>query len=228
MRKVSGKLGRKISNAFKNSTSNVNKYDDSRGMDRNIDQEWDKSNSKARYSNIREARADEMETGDHKRVVFLNDDARNARYPYATNYIKTTKYTIITFLPMSLLLQFMRVANVYFLIIAILQSIPVISPLSPYTAIMPLLFVLGVSVLREGIEDYRRYKTDKKTNMMTFHKLQSKGTFEEIQSKDIKVGDILLVDENSTFPADLILLKSSGGLNAFIQTSSLDGEKNLK
>ncbi len=43
------------------------------------------------------------------------------------------------------------------------------------------------------------------------------------------MGDILLINEGETFPADLILL-SSGNEDgtAFIQTSSLDGEKNLK
>ena len=164
----------------------------------------------------------------NKRVIFLNDDERNSKYPYPTNYIKTTKFTIITFLPLALLIQFGRVANIYFLIIAILQSIPAISPLSPYTAYLPIIFVLTVSVIREGIEDFRRYRSDKKINMATFMKLLPKGDFRDIQSKDIMVGDILLIKENDAFPADMILLKSSGGLNAYIQTSSLDGEKNLK
>ena len=164
----------------------------------------------------------------NKRVIFLNDDERNSKYPYPTNYIKTTKFTFITFLPLALLLQFARVANIYFLIIAILQSIPAISPLSPYTAYTPIIFVLTVSLIREGIEDFRRYRSDKKINQASFMKLLPKGDFSEIQSKDIKVGDILIIKENETFPADMILLKSSGGLNAYIQTSSLDGEKNLK
>lgn len=113
-------------------------------------------------------RDDEMETNKHKRVIFLNDDERNSKYPYTSNYIKTTKYTIITFLPLSLLIQFARVANVYFLIIAVLQSIPAISPLSPYTAYLPLLFVLSASMIREGIEDFRRYRSDKRINMAGF------------------------------------------------------------
>lgn len=164
----------------------------------------------------------------NKRVIFLNDDARNAKYPYTSNYIKTTKYTIITFVPLALLLQFLRVANIYFLIIAIIQCIPAVSPLSPYTAILPLIFVLGVSMIREGIEDYRRYKSDKKTNNDVFKKLMSKGEFVDIKSRDIKVGDILIIEEDAIFPADLVLLKSSTGPNAYIQTSSLDGEKNYK
>ena len=50
----------------------------------------------------------------------------------------------------ALINQFMRVANVYFLIIAILQSIPQISPLSVYTAWIPLIVVLAISMFREG------------------------------------------------------------------------------
>jgi hypothetical protein len=46
------------------------------------------------------------------------------------------------------MLQFKRLANIYFLAIAILQSIPVISPLGPLTAWAPLIVVLGISMLR--------------------------------------------------------------------------------
>ena len=51
----------------------------------------------------------------------------------------------------SLLIQFERLANIYFLVIAILQSISAISPLGPLTAWAPLIVVLGISMLREGI-----------------------------------------------------------------------------
>ena len=40
---------------------------------------------------------------------------------------------------------------------AILQSIPLISPLTPVTAIAPLLIVIGVSIFRDGYEDFKRY-----------------------------------------------------------------------
>lgn len=50
----------------------------------------------------------------------------------------------------SLLLQFYRLANIYFLVIGILQSIPEISPLGPLTAWAPLIVVLGISMIREG------------------------------------------------------------------------------
>lgn len=50
----------------------------------------------------------------------------------------------------SLLTQFKRLANIYFLFIAILQTIPIISPLSPVTAWAPLIVVLAISMIREG------------------------------------------------------------------------------
>lgn len=60
-----------------------------------------------------------------------------------------------------MLIQFKRLANCYFLAIAIVQSIPIISPYTPVTAVAPLIFVLAVSMIREGIEDYMRYKSDR-------------------------------------------------------------------
>ena len=78
------------------------------------------------------------------------------RTKYKSNYVSTTKFNLITFLPYALILQFRRYANFYFLACAILQSIPIISPLSPLSAILPLAFVLSLSMAREGFEDYKR------------------------------------------------------------------------
>lgn len=69
------------------------------------------------------------------------------------NTVYTAKYTLITFLPKCILLQFLRIANIVMLMNAILQSIPILSNLSPFTAIGPLCFVLLVSLIREGYED---------------------------------------------------------------------------
>ena len=47
--------------------------------------------------------------------------------------------------------------------------------------------------------------------------------------QDIKVGDILEVKDEQVLPADCILLKTEkpDGL-AYVETSALDGERNLK
>ena len=101
------------------------------------------------------------EEDEDSRTFFLNDHSRNLQFGYKSNYVRTTKYTMWSFFPVCLFNQFKRFANIYFLIIAVLQSISIISPLTPITAILPLVFVVAVSMLREGIENYMRYLADK-------------------------------------------------------------------
>lgn len=68
--------------------------------------------------------------------------------------METTKYSVITFLPKAIIFQFVRPANFVYLFSAILQSIPEISSLTPVTAIAPFVFVIAISLIREGYEDY--------------------------------------------------------------------------
>lgn len=91
------------------------------------------------------------------RLVYCNDPdcfESNLR-KYVSNYVRTTKYTLATFLPKSLFEQFRRVANFYFLITGVVSF----TPLAPYTAvsaIIPLIIVIGATMVKEGIEDWRR------------------------------------------------------------------------
>ena len=80
--------------------------------------------------------------------------------------------------------------------------------MNPITAYIPLVFVLGVSMLREGLEDYQRYKSDKVTNHQVV-KFVREGKVVEGESSDVKVGDVLLIEEDEFFPADLVLMASS-------------------
>ena len=86
-------------------------------------------------------------------VVYLNDRVENSKLKYPNNYVQTTKYSMLTFIPKCIFYQFMRLANIYFLLTAIVQSIPQISPLNPFTAIGPLLLVLVISMIKEALED---------------------------------------------------------------------------
>ena len=47
-----------------------------------------------------------------------------------TNRITTTRYNILTFLPKNLLEQFHRVANIYFALLIVLNSIPVLNAIN--------------------------------------------------------------------------------------------------
>ena len=115
---------------------------------------------------------------------------------FMSNYVRTSKFTLINFFPKSLFDQFRRLANFYFLIIAVLQSIEAISPLPPITAILPLVFVVGISMLKNGVEDYYRYVSDKEINNKEADVLSSETQrFEKKLWKDIVVGDIVRVPD---------------------------------
>ena len=161
-------------------------------------------------------------------VFYINNNKRNLIYKLKDNTISTTKYNIFTFIPKGLLFQFSRWSNVYFLFTAIIQSIPLISPLTPLTAIIPLIFVLGVSMIREALEDIGRYYYDKLSNEEEVIVYRNKN-FIKAPSKSLKHGEIILVYENRNIPADMILIDTGfKDGTCYVETSSLDGEKNLK
>ena len=83
---------------------------------------------------------------------------------YATNKIETTKYSVLSFLPKNLFEQFHRFANLYFVFIVFLNWIPAVNAFGKEVAMIPVLFVLSVTALKDAFEDYRRYKSDKKIN----------------------------------------------------------------
>lgn len=89
-----------------------------------------------------------------------------------------------------------------------MQSIPEISPLTPYTAIMPLIFVITVSMAREGIEDLIRHKADKQTNKQEF-KVLVDGKWTSVRADKLQVGDIVVTNQDETLPADMIIMSTS-------------------
>lgn len=81
------------------------------------------------------------------------------------NKIRTTKYTVLSFLPKNLLEQFHRVANLYFIFIVLLNWF--IDAFGKEIAMIPVLFVLGVTAIKDLFEDRRRRASDKRINNST-------------------------------------------------------------
>jgi phospholipid-transporting ATPase len=67
----------------------------------------------------------------------------------------------VTFLPLNLLVQFSKMANCYFLMIILLSYIPAVYiPGGPASNMVPLGFVIMVSMIKDIIEDRSRYLSD--------------------------------------------------------------------
>ena len=192
----------------------------SRGNDSSI--KMDKSFLKQTKIETRETKEDQLVE------FYINDNKKNLEYHLKDNNIITSKYNFVSFLPKGLFYQFSRLSNVYFLFTAIIQSIPIISPLTSLTAIIPLIFVLGVSMLREVIEDLSRHNYDNLNNEEEVIVLRE-NKFVKAMSKSLRHGEIIILYENKNIPADMILIDScfSEG-TCYVETSSLDGEKTLK
>ena len=181
---------------------------------------------------------------------------------FASNFVSTTKFTMLNFVPKDLFIQFQRFANwsppparaparnpprprraeawaggrgSYFLVIAILASIAEISPVSGSTFWLPLGVVLTFTMLKDGYEDYQRYKSDVEENSrVTEVWIAAERDFRAVPWKDVQVGSVVCVRANDPqsspmIPADLSLLATAAeDGTCFLETANLDGETNLK
>ncbi|CAL9698472.1 unnamed protein product [Knipowitschia caucasica] len=147
------------------------------------------------------------------------------RYP--DNRITSSKYTFWNFVPKNMFEQFRRVANFYFLIIFLVQLI-IDTPTSPVTSGLPLFFVITVTAIKQGYEDWLRHKADNSINKCPVHVVDN-GRVTRKQSRNLRVGDVVFVKEDETFPCDLVLLSTSRpDGTCFVTTASLDGESSHK
>ncbi|SPO26492.1 related to DNF1 - protein transporter [Ustilago trichophora] len=119
------------------------------------------------------------------RSVYLNEplpeeafDAKGKpQYPFvfASNQVLTAKYTIYNFVFKNLLEQFRRVANLFFLLIVILQFFPQFTTINPGVSMLPLLAVLAITMAKDGYEDIKRHQSDRHINRLKIKTLTGGG-----------------------------------------------------
>ncbi|CAF1330163.1 unnamed protein product [Adineta steineri] len=162
-----------------------------------------------------------------RNVIVGRRDLNSIWYP--ENVIRNQKYNFITFIPMVLFEQFRVFLNLYFLVMACTQFYPVfrVGPLYTYWA--PLIFVICVSMMREGYDDIKRAYRDREINSQKYILLNENGDRQSIQSSELQVSDIIIIQKNQRVPADVVLLQTSDKSGTcFIRTDQLDGETDWK
>ncbi|GAA5888077.1 hypothetical protein JCM6882_000274 [Rhodosporidiobolus microsporus] len=85
-------------------------------------------------------------------------------WTFDSNQVLTSKYNIFTFLPRNLLEQFRRVANIFFLVLVILQFFPRFTTVNPGLSALPLIVVLFITAVKDGYEDLKRHQSDRAIN----------------------------------------------------------------
>ena len=88
-------------------------------------------------------------------------------YPFLSfHYHRYTsaKYTLLTFVPFNLLEQFRSLANAYFLLILIVCYILYLNggtSVNPSSWILSVVFIFGVTMIKQGYEDFQRHRNDR-------------------------------------------------------------------
>ena len=90
--------------------------------------------------------------------------------------------------------------------------------------------MITVSAIKDAFEDRQRHVSDDRENNRTILVAdRESNTFVEKKWKELHVGNICKVLKGQFFPADMVLLNSSGEKGiAYVETKNLDGETNLK
>lgn len=83
---------------------------------------------------------------------------------YPRNKIRTTKYTPLSFVPKNLWYQFHNIANIFFLLIAILGAFPIFGVTDAGLAAVPIIVIVTMTGIKDSIEDYRRTLLDIEVN----------------------------------------------------------------
>ncbi|ETO84597.1 hypothetical protein F444_01542 [Phytophthora nicotianae P1976] len=203
-----------------------------------VDVQVDDVDSQTELSQIQEdTKRDEEDTDDQDyRYVYLNAPEKNAAQSYCSNLVITSRFTIYNFLPKLLFYEFSKLANAYFLVISIMQTIKPISNTGGFPASLPALSIIVlIDMFFACLEDYKRHKADHIANNLPCQRYQrDTRSFEPAKWHTLQVGDVVKVANRDPVPADLVILgacepdpNNPAGI-CYVETKSLDGETNLK
>jgi phospholipid-transporting ATPase len=95
-------------------------------------------------------------------------------------------------------------------------------------SLFPLLFVLIVTAIKDGYEDWGRRRSDRKVNAARCSRREG-GRWAACAWRELRVGDVVRLEADEVVPCDLVLLATSAATGtAYTETMNLDGETNLK
>jgi len=165
---------------------------------------------------------------EENRKVYLYGYASNM-HRRSKNIVKNQKYNVFTFIPVVIFNQFKFFFNLFYLLIALSQFVPALKVGFLFTYIGPLALVLVLTMVKEGYDDFQRYKRDTEANSSLYTVLKANKVKIQKPSSKLEVGDIIEVHPHQRIPADLLLLYSSEENGTiFIKTDQLDGETDWK
>jgi hypothetical protein len=166
-----------------------------------------------RQAGRRDAACD-CESGEFRTVLIGDDRGQGTRF--CSNFVRTSKYTLLTFLPLFLRNAFdprVHSANTFFLVICAMQCVPYITytaiitiygvDVGTPTTLMPLGFVVTVDAIFQALEDLTRHRTDAEANDAATRIVDPRtGAVVPAPWRDVRVGDVVVLRNREVSPAD--------------------------
>ena len=76
--------------------------------------------------------------------------------------------------------------------------------------IPPLLFIVSISIFKDGYEDYQHYKSDMEENNKMAMKVDAEtGDLKKVRWQDLRAGDVIKIGEDEQIPVDIVLIFTS-------------------
>ncbi|OMJ78300.1 hypothetical protein SteCoe_21934 [Stentor coeruleus] len=146
---------------------------------------------------------------------------------YPGNKLKLSRYSILSLVPKNLFEQFQRTSNIWFLIVSIFQLIPFqLNPTDSWTTIVPLSILLVLTLIKDAYCDRWLWKKDEIFNNLIYPCWDGE-KFVNQKSENILVGQFIMIKENQTIPADIIIVSSQKQGSIFLDMSQLVGFTSL-
>lgn len=147
---------------------------------------------------------------------------------YCRNIICNQKYSVISFFPLVFLDQVKHFLNVFFLFVMLSQNFKSVQVSHPFTSLFPWLLVQVLVCVKEGYDDFKRYRRDKEANDKLCTRYTTEGQI-RVPASELAVGDLILVSKDERIPADVLFLKACESSESFfVRTDQLDGETDWK
>jgi magnesium-transporting ATPase (P-type) len=111
-----------------------------------------------------------------------------------------------------------------------LNWVPQLNAVGKYFSIMPIIIVLASDAIKDLYEDIRRARQDDRINNREAQCYdKTTGQYYRKKWKHLQVGDVIKVVCKEEAPADILIIDTTDEFNfAYADTSTLDGETNLK
>ncbi|KAI5172876.1 phospholipid-translocating ATPase [Nematocida sp. LUAm3] len=147
---------------------------------------------------------------------------------YPRNIVRNQKYSILTFFPLVMSQQLRHFLNIFFLFVMFSQHFETVRVSHPLTSLFPWLLVQFLVCVKEGHDDFKRYKRDMEANNNMCKRYTSGGLI-CVPASELAVGDLIVVSKDERVPADAMLLKTEDASGSiFVRTDQLDGETDWK